>query len=269
MTNIFLRSIIFFEKVRLLFTLVDLKSEKKSRFQHLADYFRKADIEFQKITLPSGESFYQCKSGLYRGKIPWKLITEKAPFKAFILPFDSEDESAPLQFEPKILPQKMLLNTAIDYMKKLNFSPSGTHLTIVDKKGLHLEKIPELIKLASLITVVTNKTEEYTLLSEKLFDSYGISLMLRRTYSETGRENSFLFDFDGEDIPLSYKGIAFSKEKKHLLNGKTMIPGGFELPTEYEGLWQKNTDKLQFASALYELCGVRELQNLRFNELCS
>ena len=125
------------------------------------------------------------------------------------------------------------------------------------------------LKLASLITVIKNEERKYTELSDRLFEAYGISLMIRKDYYETKKENSFFLDYKGDNIPLSYKGTAFSKEKKFLLNGKTLTPGGFDLPHEYESLWQKNTDKLQFASALYELCRVKELGSIRFNELCS
>lgn len=252
-----------------MFTVVDLKTEKKTKVQRFFQYFRKAEVELKEIPLPFGKSFYLCEAKHHRGKIPWKEIEENTQNKNFILPFELK-EIAPLkEFEPKLLPKLMLFNSALDYIEKLNRPPSEMRFTLVDDDGIFREKLEDVLKLASIITVVTKKEEKYNALSVRLFETYGISLMIRRDYNEAKYENSFLFDYKGDRIPLSYKGTAFSKEKKHLLNGKTLFPGGFDLPSEYEKLWRKNTDKMQFASALFELSNVSDLQNLRFNELCS
>ena len=252
-----------------MFTVVDLKTEKKTKFQRFFQYFRKAEVELKEIPLPFGKSFYLCEAKHHRGKIPWKEIEENTQNKNLFLPFKLK-EIAPLkEFEPKLLPKLMLFNSALDYIEKLNRPPSEMRFTLVDDDGIFREKLENVLKLASIITVVTKNEEKYNALSVRLFETYGISLMIRSDYNEAKYENSFLFDYKGDRIPLSYKGTAFSKEKKHLLNGKTLAPGGFDLPSEYEKLWRKNTDKMQFASALFELSNVSDLQNLRFNELCS
>ena len=96
-----------------------------------------------------------------------------------------------------------------------------------------------------------------------------MSLIIREEFSEEKGTNAFLLDYNAESVPLSYKGTVFSKNKKHLLNGKSLTPGGFDLPDEYEKLRSEKINKLYFASALYELCDIKELQSLKFNELCS
>ena len=252
-----------------MFTVVDLKTEKKTKFQRFFQYFRKAEVELKEIPLPFGKSFYLCEAKHHRGKIPWKEIEENTQNKNFILPFELKGIATLKEFEPKVLPKLMLFNSALDYIEKLNQPPSEMRFTLVDDDGIFREKLENVLKLASIITVVTKNEEKYNALSVRLFETYGISLMIRSDYNEAKYENSFLFDYKGDRIPLSYKGTAFSKEKKHLLNGKTLTPGGFDLPSEYEKLWRKNTDKMQFASALFELSNVSDLQNLRFNELCS
>ncbi len=257
------------KKGAILFTVVDLKNEKKTKTQRFFNYFKKANVKIKETEVPFGKSFFISEAEIHRGKIPWKEIKESSESENFILPFELKENAPIKEFEPKILPQRMLFNSALDYIEKLNLPPTKTRFTLVDPKGVLIESLTPVLKLASLITVITKKEQEYTELSDRLFEAYGISLMIRSAYHETKRENSFLFDYKGEGIPLSYKGTAFSKEKKHLLNGKTLTPGGFNLPPEYENLWRKNTDKLQFASALYELSGVKALGNIRFNELCS
>ena len=252
-----------------MFTVVDLKPEKKTKTRRFFQYFKKAEVQTKEIPMPSGKSFFISETEMHRGKIPWKEIKESSKSENFILPFELKENAPIKEYEPQILPQLMLFNSALDYIENLNPPPTKTRFTLVDPKGVLIESLTPVLKLASLITVITKKEQEYTELSDRLFEAYGISLMIRSAYHETKRENSFLFDYKGENIPLSYKGTAFSKEKKYLLNGKTLTPGGFDLPPEYDKLWQRNTDKLQFTSALYELCQVKELKNLRFNELCS
>ena len=252
-----------------MFTVVDLKKEKITKTKSFFQYFRKAHQEVKEVPLPSGKSFFICEAAYHRGKIPWRQIEEGAHSKSFILPFELKDNAPFKEFQPGLLPKMMLFNSALDYIGRLNSPPTKTRVTIVDHDGIFTESLAPVLKLASLITVITKEEKKYTELSDRLFEAYGISLMIRSDYHETKKENSFLFDFSGDDIPLSYKGTAFSMEKKQLLNGKTLTPGGFHMPEEYERLWMKNTDKLQFASALYELCDIKELGSLRFNELCS
>ena len=252
-----------------MFTVIDLKNGEKSKLKRMFQYFRKADLNITERSVPYGESFFVCEAKHHRGKIPWKEIEENTQNKNFILPFELKGIATLKEFEPKVLPKLMLFNSALDYIEKLNRPPSEMRFTLVDDEGIFREKLEDVLKLASIITVVTKKEEKYNALLVRFFETYGISLMIRPDYNEAKYENSFLFDYKGDRIPLSYKGTAFSKEKKHLLNGKTLTPGGFDLPSEYEKLWRKNTDKMQFASALFELSNVSDLQNLRFNELCS
>ena len=252
-----------------MFTVIDLKNGEKSKLKRLFQYFRKPDLNITERSVPYGESFFVCEAKHHRGKIPWKEIEENTQNKNFILPFELKGIATLKEFEPKVLPKLMLFNSALDYIEKLNLPPSEMRFTLVDDEGIFREKLEDVLKLASIITVVTKNEEKYNALSVRLFETYGISLMIRPDYNEAKYENSFLFDYKGDRIPLSYKGTAISKEKKHLLNGKTLTPGGFDLPSEYEKLWRKNTDKMQFASALFELSNVSDLQNLRFNELCS
>lgn len=265
--------ILYYDKFKkrgiILFTVVDLKPCKKTKLQQFLEHFRKAEINIKEVSVPSGESFYVCETQYHRGKIPWREIAESSQTENFILPFHLKENSPVKEYEPQALPQIMLFNSAVEHIKALDIPPSKTRLTIVDENGLYVDIFKSVLKLASLITVITNEERKYTELSDRLFEAYGISLMIRKDYYETKKENSFFLDYWGDNIPLSYKGTAFSKEKKFLLNGKTLTPGGFDLPHEYESLWQKNSDKLQFASALYELCRVKKLGCIRFNELCS
>jgi len=252
-----------------LFTVIQIRENRKSGWKKITERFRKPEVNFRKTEITDGKYFYVCEAELHRGKIPFKEIKRISPANCFIMPFNTEGEEGVNEYVPQLLPRIMLFNSAVKYIEKMNVSPSKTQITVVDLKGIHLQKLRELVKLASSVTVITDEEKKYTELSDSLFDSYGISLIIRKEIHSDTQPNSFLFDYDGNNIPLSYNGTVFSESKKYLLNGKTLTPGGFDLPEEYDRLLPDNINKLHFASALYELCDVQELRNLQFNELCS
>ncbi len=251
-----------------MFTVVELNEENRKGFHNLSRLFRRPKAEIETVELKNGKSFYLCKAEVRKGKIPWKEIKAASPTEMFILPYDITEKPPVKVFAPEKLPQLMLFNSAVEHIKQKALPPSKTQITVIDKEGRYVDFFKEVIKLASHITVVTND-ERYRNLSDELLSAYGVSLIIREEFYEDKGENPFLFDYDAESVPLSYKGTVFSKNKRYLLNGKSLTPGGFALSKEYENLMSKKINKLYFASALYELCEVKELQKLKFNELCS
>ncbi len=251
-----------------MFTVVELNEENRKGFHSLSRFFRKPKVEINTLELKNGKSFYLCKAETRKGRIPWKEIELVSPAKNFLVP-GCIDGKLPLKvWVPQKLPQIMLFNSSVEYIKQKALPPAKTHITVIDKEGCCVDFFKEVIKLASHITVVTTD-ERYRNLSDELLNAYGVSLIIRKEFYEDKAENCFLFDYNAERVPLSYKGTVFSKNKKHLLNGKSLTPGDFDLPEEYEKLRSEKINKLHFASALYELCDVKELQSLKFNELCS
>lgn len=251
-----------------MFTVVELIENNEKGFLNFISLLRKPKVEIKEENIANGKSFYVCKAELRKGKIPFREIENISPSKVFLLPSDITESTQMQNFVPKKLPHIMLFNSAIEHIKEKSLPPTKTKITVVDREGLYVNCFKEIIKLASHITVITTD-KRYRNLSDELLSAYGVSLIIRKEFYEDMGENVFLFDYDAESIPLSYKGTAFSKEKKYLLNGKSLTPGGFDLPEEYEKLRSKNINKLNFASALYELCEVKEFSKLKFNELCS
>lgn len=251
-----------------MFTVLELIEEQKKGFLDFSKIFRKPKLEITETDLGNGKNFYVCRAEVRKGKIPLREIEKVSPSGLFLLPPNISEAHQLQVFTPNRLPQIMLFNTAVDYIKEKALPPTKTQITIIDREGIYVDKFKEIIKLASHITVITSD-DRYRNLSDELLSAFGLSLIIRKEFYDDKAENQFLFDYNAESIPLSYKGIAFSREKKHLMSGKTLTPGGFNLPEEYENLRNKNINKLHFASALYELCEVKELSALKFNELCS
>ena len=250
-----------------MFTVVELTEEKRMSFFDFARIFRRSKAEITETDIGNGKSFYVCRAEVRKGKIPFEEIEKASPSKIFLLPTDVAEKAQIKVFVPKQLPQIMLFNSAVEYIKEKSLPPTKTQITIIDREGIYVDKFKVIIKLASHITVITTD-KRYRNLSDELLSAFGLSLIIRKEFYDDKAENQFLFDYNAESIPLSYKGTAFSREKKHLLNGKSLTPGGFDLPEKYEKLRSKNINKLHFASALYELCRVKELSALKFNELC-
>ena len=251
-----------------MFTVVELIEEKRKGFGDFIKLLRKPETKIETVGLENGKCFYICKSEMRRGRVSLKDIESLSPSKNFLVPDFYSEKISFNAWIPKSFPQIMLFNSFVAYVKEKNLPPSKTHITVVDKEGVYVNFFKEVIELASSITVITTD-ERYKNLSDELLSAFGVSLIIREEFSEEKSANAFLLDYNAESVPLSYKGTVFSKNKKHLLNGKSLTPGGFDLPDEYEKLRSEKINKLYLASALYELCDVKELQSLKFNELCS
>lgn len=267
MINIFLLA----EKLGdILFTVVSISEKKKSKREVFFDLFRKPRINIEEVFTEKGKGFLVCHTEKHRGKIPWCDIKKTTPYENFILPFGCapDSESGIKERKPDLLPEIMLFNTAADYIRD-NQTQKKISAVIVDRRGILIERTEKLIRSISSVTVISTKTAEYEAFSLEMMKKYGASVTVRDEAFREIDKAEFIFDFKGNEIPLSFSGVAFSECKKQIIGGKILTGGGFTMPYCYEKLWDKNTDKLDFASALCELSGVKELAELKFNELCS
>ena len=253
-----------------LFTVVSISEKKKSRREEFLDLFRKPRINREEVFTENGKGFLICYAEKHRGKIPWSQIKKSSPYEHFILPFGCADheDSGIKERKPELLPEIMLFNTATDYIRK-NQTQKKTSMVIHDDKALLIDKAEKLLKSVSELTVISRKTVQYEGFAFEMMKKYGSSVIVRNEAFREINKADYIFDFSGKEIPLTFSGVAFSKSKKQTMGGKILTGGGFTMPYCYEKLWDKNTDKLDFASALYELSGVKELTELKFNELCS
>ena len=226
--------------------------------------FKKPQIQSQRITLPSGDAFFTVTTDKHHGKIPWKkLETCLGILRDNILIPD--DITIPeginiTKFSPDILPRLMLMNSATDYITNHKQIFQNKSLTVFDEKGIYTQYIEKLLPCFGNIKIVTDGTDIYLSLSQRLLETYGFSLII----SEEENFNSDVIITHSCKVPLYFNGIVFTNEKKYIMNAMVCYGNEINLPNQYESLRPQNIEDILFASALYEKCGVTELRNLKY-----
>lgn len=241
-------------------------------FRHfLSDIFRPAEIEMNRLCPPGGDAFYRVRVPLYRGEIPTRETAEKLKrlkgSVIFDINFPCDENTRCLEFHPTVLPSLLLFNTFTDYISLMKFPPVSSSLTVFDSKGLYAERIERTVPFFSKIHIFTKETALYKKEAERLFDSYGISLIL--SDRPDGKPPSTTAVLCADDVPFCdfYGGILFTS-KSNPPPSKCLVTGdGICLPEEYELLRPSGIGSMLFASALYEKCNVKKLGELSFRKV--
>ena len=177
-------------------------------------------------------------------------------------------EECPFQrFEGYELKKKMLFNSAVNYIKSLTFDPLSQHITVFDEKAELTKEIERLVFLTNKIQIVTKEKGRYQSTAKFLMEKYGVSLIVSNSFVSAVKDSTFIISDKSDMIPIYYKGTLFTNEKKHLSFGRVLIGEGITLPIKYGELIPEGFDEMEFALALYEKCGVKQLEKLSFDTL--
>lgn len=175
----------------------------------------------------------------------------------FIVPVGDmiiDDNRYVSKYRPTKFPSIMLLNSFKDIIK-IKKSPKLS-IAIKDEKGEYTDFIKELVKYAAIIKIYTDNHYSYERIFDELYEKFGASIILCHTENiNFNCDFTLLLGADECKIVENKEGVC-----------KVLMLNGLELPLEYEKLRPPQTDKLLFASALYELCGVKKLEGMKYND---
>ena len=226
--------------------------------------FTKPKIQSRRVNLPSGDAFFIVTIDKQLGKIPWKKLEKcLGILKKDVLLSDNTalpEGSDITLFTPDILPRLLLMNTATDYIIKHKHLFRMKNLTVFDKKGLYTDYIERLLPCLNNIRIITDKTDIYDTLCEKLMTDYGFSLVV----SDKESFNCDVVISHECNVPAYFSGTVFSGGKKYIMNAEVFSGGEIELPEEYESIRPHNIGRVLFASALYEKCDCNDLARLKY-----
>ena len=252
--------------------VLDIIEKDKTFKGRIREILKKDTTEINVIPVFDGKSFCRMGTRKRKGEILWNRVSEQLKENdRLIVPLDISvpEEYSHCLFKGERLWDYMLFNSAINEIKKAKINPAHNRVALIDYEGIYARLVERLLFLAADICVITAKYEKYKAVSEELMKNYGFSLVIKTEPDDSLIDFNYIISPENRFVPLRFKGVAFCKNKKRLLNGKCLVGGGFSLPQQYEELWNKKLNKLQFACALYELCEVKELKNLCFTEMCS
>ena len=134
------------------------------------------------------------------------------------------------------------MNSAADYITTNRRQFRSKTLTIFDEQGIYTRYIEKLIPCFSNIKIVTSFTKQYNILSKKLLETYGFSLIVTR--DETF--NSDVIISHSCKVPLYFEGTVFTDEKRYLMNATVFSGTEIKLPDLYENLRPQNIEYKNF-----------------------
>lgn len=250
-----------------MFFTLEIKKREKTLKGKMHDFLYPPQIDVRPLRLGKGLPYYAVSVYLYKGTIPWKSIEEvcgKLCSKAVVDSGIVIDESTKIRrFKPKKLPVTALFLGAVEKLKELSLNRTKTNIVVFDRNGILCGEIFRLVPYVSEIKIVTDKKSCYDDLHDRLLTEYGISIMICGKADIDIISSAVIISDRSSDIPSAFNGILFTNEKRKLLGATVFCSDKINLPPDILGSVPKGIPPLYFASALYELCAVKELQNVR------
>lgn len=169
------------------------------------------------------------------------------------------------RFIPISMNSILVFNTALKIIEKAKLSPDEICITLTDRNAVHSGEVCKILPFASTVRVVTSHPERYAAACAKAFEEHGASLIIRSTY-EPAAKPDVVICCDGA-VTASMKDAAiFTSKRKN--GGKIVFSGsGVCLAPQHAEIISPETDPVDFAGALTELCGSREYKNAVFSQI--
>lgn len=250
----------------MIITLEIQDKRPKKLLQKLKAVFRPCEIN-ARIKKQNKISVLQLTYKLYRGRPDMKKL---APFlvgcgDTIVCSKNCNINIAPYKrFENGSFAQVMMLNFVKDILARTDISPLRIKIAYYDPMGRYPYTAEALLEYCPGLTVVTNTPKFYETFSERLSEESGCSLIVSNTIDSL-RDCDILLCSEAPDIhfPLSDDTIVFYASQPQIKqNGTSVYEYKTAVPYKYQRVRPEYIDEFSFLSALYTLCGVKELENL-------
>lgn len=234
-----------------------------------------------RVEPPGGAPFFRLEAARpRRGELPWDEIERAAGrlrtrmlFPEGVTPpppppprsaAQAQLEPGLRAFAPRRLPLLLCLRTAQQVLQASHAPARQLRVTVVDTRGALARQLEPLVPLAGSLRVFTPEPQPYRAAAEHLQRRYGVTLILSNSPGCFAQSHVVIADdlrlFTGREA-----GLIFTPDTATPLPGCRVARCGAPLLPEAQGrLCPPGIDPLTFACALYELCGVKEMERLRF-----
>ena len=248
-----------------------------------------------RVELPGGAPFFRLETArrrrgdksaargdksAARGELPWDEIERAAgrlrtrmlfPGEVTPPPQPAPRSAAQAQIEPGLrafaprrLPLLLCLRAAQQVLQASHVPARQLRVTVVDSKGALTRQLEPLVSLAGSLRVFTPEPQLYRATAQQLQRRYGVTLILSSSPGCFAQSHVVIADdlrlFTGRET-----GLIFTPDAETPLpNCRVARCGAPVLPEAQGCLCPPGIDPLLFACALYELCGVKEMERLRF-----
>jgi len=167
-------------------------------------------------------------------------------------------------FVPRRLPLLLCLRAAQRVLQDARIPARQLRVTVVDSRGALARQLEPLVPLAGSLRVYTPDPAVYRAAAGQLQRRYGVTLVVSDSPACFAQSHVVV----AEDLRLftgRESGLILTPDSGTALPGcRAARCGEPLLPEAYARLCPPGIDPLRFACALYELCGVKEMERLRF-----
>lgn len=201
--------------------------------------------------------------------IDWQSVSEKcgryasrivAP-RTICLPDGKELN----RFAPRSMIPMLIFNTACGELSKADLLANKISITVTDRNSVMYSQIHRLLPFASQIRVITSKPEKYASACINAMEENGAAIMLRSAY-EAVENADIVICCDGVVSPAMQNSVIFAYGKKSC--GKLCFSAsGLELLPVHRETVPENICPIDFAGALFELCGCFSYCNSCFSQV--
>jgi len=234
-----------------------------------------------RVEPPGGAPFFRLDvTRRGRGELPWSEIERTAGrlrtrmlFPEGVTPppppparsaSQAQLEPGLRAFVPRRLPLLLCLRAAQQVLEAARAPARQLRVTVVDSKGMLARQLEPLVPLAGSLRVFTSDPSLYRAAAEQLQRRHGITLVVSDSPACFAQSHLVVADdlrlFTGRE-----SGLILTPDRETALPGcRAARCGEPVLPEAYARLCPPGIDPLRFACALHELCGVKEMERLRF-----
>lgn len=169
------------------------------------------------------------------------------------------------RFVPRSTVPILIFNTALEEISKAMLPPDKISITLTDRNAVMASKVCRLLPHASRVRVITSRPERYASACIKAMEEYGATLILRSSYEPVS----------GTDIVICCDGVLTSSMQNAAVFTDNRKCGGkvsfccskLELLPVHKEIVPENIEPIDFAGALFELCGCFSYCNSSFSEI--
>lgn len=254
-----------------MFAVLEIDSEKSG---HQIPFFRvkkQPKPVMRKVEVTGSVPYLIVTAKMIKKNIPFCDIAEVCGRCAsrMIIPKNIElpERCGLREFVPSYYPHILTLFLAADVLRKCKTEARDITLSVIDKKGILINHIEFIVKLAGTIKIITTN-RNYSNLAENIFDKYGAAIIITDNKNALDKSD-IIIAVDTDELSGDEKGLIFTYGKPRIrgLSQNIICGGDVCLGGEYTKYLPMNIDMLQFASALYEICGLKKIENLKFEKL--
>ncbi len=201
--------------------------------------------------------------------IDWQSVSEKCGRYAsrIVAPrtISLPDSKGLNRFAPRSMIPMLIFNTACRELSHADLPAGEISITVTDRNSVMYSQIHRLLPFASQIRVITSKPEKYASACIKAMEENGAAIMLRSAY-ETVERSDIVICCDGVVSPAMQNSVIFAYGKKSC--GKICFSAnGLELQPVHRETVPENICPIDFAGALFELCGCFSYCNSCFSQV--